>query len=206
MPDHFALLGEPRRPWIDPEQLKNKFLGLSSTVHPDRVHGGSEEEMRFANQHFAEVNAAYNCLRDPKDRLRHLLELELGTPPKYVERVPEGAMDLCFQVGQACRDADRFLETKAGPKSPMLQVQWVEQSLDWMEKLAELRGRVRTHRDQVLEEVRAMNVPWESAPEAGAVGRVSALPLERLEQLYRVLGYYSRWIEQIQARHVRLSF
>ena len=87
----------------------------------------------------------------------------------------------------------------------MLHVQWVEQSLDWMEKLAELQGRVRTQHDQVLEEVREMNGPWESAPEVGAVGRVSALPLERLEKLYRVLGYHSRWIEQVQARHVRLS-
>ena len=161
--------------------------------------------MRYANQRFVEVNAAYNCLRDPKDRLRHLLELEHGTPPKNVERVPQGAMELCFQVGQICRDADRFLATKADLNSPLLQVQWVEKSLDWMEKLAELRGTVQFQRDQVIEEVKSMNVPWESAPEVGAVGRVAALPLERLEQLYRVLGYYSRWIEQIQARHVRLS-
>ena len=157
--------------------------------------------MRFANQHFAEVNA-YNCLRNPKIDCAIELELE---PTQECRARARGAMELCFQVGQVCRDADCFLATKAELNSPILQVQLVERSLDWMERLTELQGRARIQRDQVLEEVRAMNVPWESAPEVGAVGRVSALPLERLEQLYRVLGYYSRWIEQIQARHVRLS-
>ena len=42
MTDHFATLGEPRRPWLDAEALKEKFHRLSGTVHPDRVHGADE--------------------------------------------------------------------------------------------------------------------------------------------------------------------
>jgi hypothetical protein len=37
MQDAFALLNEPRRPWLEAEALKQKFLALSSAVHPDRV-------------------------------------------------------------------------------------------------------------------------------------------------------------------------
>ena len=81
MTDYFALLGESRRPWIDPEELKAKFLALTAQVHPDRVHNASEAEKQAASRRSAEMNAAYNCLREAKTRLLHLLELERGTRP-----------------------------------------------------------------------------------------------------------------------------
>jgi hypothetical protein len=43
MTDCFDLLGEPRRPWLDAEALKSRFLLLSAEAHPDRVHGGTDE-------------------------------------------------------------------------------------------------------------------------------------------------------------------
>ena len=36
MTDCFALLGEPRCPWLDAEALKSRFLVLSAEAHPDR--------------------------------------------------------------------------------------------------------------------------------------------------------------------------
>ena len=48
MSDDFALLDEPRRPWIDAELLKSKFLRLSTAVHPDRFHAATEDEKRAA--------------------------------------------------------------------------------------------------------------------------------------------------------------
>src|ERR1700722_13850489 len=106
MNDNFALFNEPRRPWIDPDLLKEKFLALSAQFHPDRVHQSSEPERRAASERFAEINAAYNCLREPKDRLRHLLELELGRKPADIQRVPAEMMDSMFEVGQLCRQVD----------------------------------------------------------------------------------------------------
>ncbi len=32
-----------------------------------------------------------------------------------------------------------------------------------------------------------------------------ALPLDRLEQIYRLLGYFARWSEQLQERIFQLS-
>ena len=74
MNDCFALLNEPRRPWLDTESLKTKFFSLSAAFHPDRVHGGTQAEKSAAQQRYAELNAAYNRLRDPKERLLHFLE------------------------------------------------------------------------------------------------------------------------------------
>ena len=82
MTDYFALLDEPRRPWLEPEALKTKFLKLAAEIHPDRKHGAGKIEKAAANRSYAELNAAFNCLAEPKLRLLHLLELERGCETK----------------------------------------------------------------------------------------------------------------------------
>src|ERR1700721_1387663 len=88
MTDCFALFHETRRPWLDPEALKAKFLTLSGQTHPDRFHSAAAGEKEAAGRRFAELNAAYNCLREPRTRLQHLLELELGAKPAELQQIP----------------------------------------------------------------------------------------------------------------------
>ena len=53
--------------------------------------------------------------------------------------------------------------------------------------------------------MKGLNPVWEKAPGVGADTRRKALPLERLEQIYRIASYISRWNEQIQERLVSLA-
>lgn len=205
MTDAFALLSEPRRPWLDAEVLKARFLPLSAAVHPDRVHSASEAEKAAANTRYAELNAAYNTLREPRDRLLHLLELEAGGKPKDVQRIPPGTMDLFVEVGQTCRDTDEFLKQKSTSDSPMVKLRLMQEGLDWLDRLQALQGRVNAKRDELTAELRQMNGVWEAAPAIGIPDRVNALPLERLEQVYRAMSYVARWTEQIQERIVQLA-
>ena len=147
MTDYFALFNEPRRPWLDAEALKQKFLALSATVHPDRVHNLGEAERAAAQERYTELNAAYNCLREPKERLQHLLELELGALPKDIQRIPSELMDLSLEVGKACREADAFLAEKAKVTSPLLQVSFFERGQEFVDKLQALRQRVNALND-----------------------------------------------------------
>ncbi len=204
MTDHFSLLGEPRRPWLDPAALKPRFISLSSEVHPDRIHGASEADKRAATQRFAALNAAYNCLRDPRDRLLHLLDLELGERPKDVQRIPAGTMDLFVEVGQLCGDADAFLTERRKVTSPLLRVGLFEKGLAWADNLNHLQKKIDARREGLLAEMRSMDRAWESAPPVGAPDRARSLPLERLEQIYRILSYTTRWTEQIQERLVQV--
>src|SRR5437016_5918391 len=132
MTDYFALLNEPRRPWLEVDSLKSKFFEISAEVHPDRVHGASEAEKQDANQRYVELNAAYNCLREPKSRLQHLLELELGARPKDIQQIPSGTMELFMEVGQLCRAVDRFLAERAPVTSPVLKVELFERAQGWI--------------------------------------------------------------------------
>ena len=206
MTDYFALLNEPRLPWLDPDQLKAKFLARSAAVHPDRVHGAGVEERHEATRRYAELNSAYNCLREPKDRLLHLLELELGARPRDVQRIPPGTMDLFVEIGQLCRDVDGFLTEKAKAASPLVKVQHFEKAIEWTDKLDALQGRIDAKRDELAAELREMNPRFDAALPAGTPERRNALPLDRLEQIYRVLSYVARWTEQLQERVVQLSF
>lgn len=206
MTDNFALLNEPRRPWLDPDVLKEKFLPLSASVHPDRVHNATQTEKESANKRYAELNAAYNCLREPKERLLHLLELELGEKPKDIQRIPPGTMDLFVEVGQTCRDTDAFIAEKNKITSPLLKVQMFEKGMEWTDRLNALQQKINAKRDELFAELKTLNRVWETAPTPGSAERKAALPLERIEQIYRILSYVSRWTKQIQERVVQLSF
>ena len=205
MTDSFALLNEPRRPWLDAGALKQKFLPLSSAVHPDRFHSASEAEKQQATARYAELNAAYNTLREPRDRLLHLLELELGAKPSDIQRIPPGTMDLFVEVGQLCRDVDSFLAQRGNVTSPLLKVQMFERGMEWTDKLQALQQRINAKRDELTGELQQMNAVWESAPAVGSPERIAVLPLERLEQIYRVFSYIARWSEQVQERNVQLA-
>ncbi|MBI2949908.1 MAG: hypothetical protein HYY23_19930 [Verrucomicrobia bacterium] len=185
--------------------MKEKFLALTATAHPDRLHQASEEERSAANRRFAEINAAYHCLREPKERLLHLMEIESGTKPKEIERLPASAADLAFQVGQICRDVDVFLRERSEVTAPLLQIQYFEKALGWVDQLSALKESIQARSAQAADELKTMNALWESAPAMGRIERPAALPLDRLEQIYRALSYVSRWNDQIGARIVRLS-
>jgi len=206
MIDCFALLNEPRRPQIDLEALKAKFRALSTEAHPDRFHNESDSEKQVVNQRYLELNAAYGCLRQPQERLQHLLELERGAKLEELQQVPNGAMDLFVEIGQLCRDLDAFLRERARITSPLLKVQAFERAAEWMEKLKSLKQRISAQQDALIIELGSLNAVWLAAPPVGASNRRDALPLARLEQIYWGVSYLSRWSEQIQERLVQLSF
>lgn len=197
MTDHFALFNVPRCPWLDSDSLKEKFLVLSSEVHPDRVHSLGEAEKLAANRRYTELNTAYNCLREPRERLRHLLELELGRKPSDLTNVPDDLMELFFSVGKGLRESDAFLQEKGRASSPLLQVQLFERGQDWIEKLSAVRQTISARREPLVAELKALKTVW---------GADAPKPLDRLQDIWRLLSFYDRWLVQIQERVVQLSF
>ena len=197
MKDNFLLLTEPRRPWLDAESLKTKFFALSSEVHPDRVHNASESDKLAANQRYSELNAAYQCLREPRSRIRHLLELELGAKPSDLTNVPDDLMDLFFAVGKAFRDVDAFLAEKAKATSPLIQVQLFERGMNHVEQLNELSRKISPRRETLLEDLKSLDAVWRSGDSAQT---------DRLLNIWRLLSFYERWLAQIQERIAQLSF
>jgi DnaJ-domain-containing protein 1 len=195
--DHFALLAEPRRPWLDAEALKSKFHTLSAGVHPDRVHQAVPAEKLAAQQRYTELNAAYQCLREPRSRVRHLLELELGAKPSDLTNVPEDLMNLFFAVGKQLRETDTLLTEKAAATSPLLQVELFERAQTAIGPLQELQEQIAARRDLILAQLRALDARWEgTAPHL----------TDELLTIWRWLSFYDRWLGQLHERVAQLSF
>ncbi len=202
--DHFALLGEPRRPWLDVEMLKEKFHQLARECHPDRVHGSSNEAKDSANQRHTELNHAFTTLRETKERLAHLLELEGDTKPSVVQEIPASLMNLCMDVGALCQRVDSFLASTPASESPMLQAGRFAQSLEHQDAVQAMMNKLCTQLEAVDAELRELNHAWETAP--NDTMRAQSLPLKRIEELWRLVSYLTRWTAQLQERNVRLAF
>ncbi|MDB6022800.1 MAG: Co-chaperone Hsc20, partial [Pedosphaera sp.] len=74
---------------------------------------------------------------------------------------------------------------------------------EWVDRLNQARQKLDARRDELLLELKAMNPAWESI---SAKASRAELPLARLDEIYRLLGYLSRWSQQLQERIVQLSF
>lgn len=205
MTDCFALLDELRRPWLDVASLKAKFLARSAEVHPDRVHNAPEAERAAAQERYTALNAAFKTLREPKDRLQHLLELESGAKPGNIQSTPPELMDLFFEVGRLCRDVDFFLLENNRANSPLLKVKMFQRVMDWTSQINALQARLNAKRGELEAALSAMNEAWAAAPLEPETRR-AVLPLARLEQLFRTFSFLSRWTAQLQDRLVQLAF
>jgi len=203
--DPFTLFGHPRRPWIDPDTLKGTFLRLSAATHPDRFHEAPPTELEEATRRYTALNAAYQCLREPRDRLLQLIELETGSKPKAVQRIPPGTMELFAAIGLACRETDEFVAKRSTVTSPLVKVQMFEESHARSDHLLEMQRTVAAKEADLLMELRAMNPVWEACDSLAPEARLQSLPLERLEQLYRLFSYAARWNEQLRERIAQLA-
>ena len=205
MADYFELLGQPRRPWLDPELLKSAFLSLSEKLHPDRIHQSSVEEKQRAQERYAQLNSAYQCLLQPRDRLQHLLELETGAKPSAIQNALPAFMNLFLEIGGLCQAADKLIEEKHATASPLLRVSLFERGQQLAERIQALQEKLRTLSATHETALREMNPAWETAPPVGDPSRAAALPLAELEENYRAFSYLSRWSAQLQERFVELA-
>ena len=194
--DYFALLDEPRKPWIDTGLLKDKFMEMSARYHPDKFPQATPEERERISARYAELNTAYQCLSHTRDRLLHLIELETGKPPSDVQRIPPGTSDLFMQIGQTCAQAAAFLEKQPQTDSPILKAKRFVEQMEWTDKLTDFQNQLQGISDKLEEELKRMNTDMENG---------APLPLERLEEIYRSASYINRWTDQIREKIVQLA-
>ena len=73
---HFELFGLPPVFSLDQEMLDKAYRDIQSQVHPDRFARAGDAERRASLQWTTRVNEAFQTLKNPVSRARHLLELQ----------------------------------------------------------------------------------------------------------------------------------
>ena len=74
-PCYFALFGLSPSFELDLEDVGARYREQARAIHPDRFAGASEREQRQALERSATLNDAYQTLKHPTRRARHLLAL-----------------------------------------------------------------------------------------------------------------------------------
>ena len=185
MTDYFALLQQPRKPWLDPDQLKQRYQELTLTEHPD------QKRTNESSFDFATVNEAYRFLKDPKLRLQHLLRLE-GHDPNASQSIPEELLDLFSRIGNFVQSTDRLLERSTAALNALAKSLIQSEILTSRREAEEILEKIRWLYAEAEEETRHLNDSWADAPQA-------------MGQLYGRFAYLTRWIEQVEERKFQLS-
>ena len=73
--DYFELFGLPTAFDLDPNDLSARYRQLQRQFHPDRFASAPAAERRLSVQMTAQINAAFQTLKDPVARARYLLGL-----------------------------------------------------------------------------------------------------------------------------------
>jgi len=94
--NHFVLFDLPVSFEVDKQHLADTYRQLQSEYHPDRFATESDEKRRFAQQTAAQINEAYQTLKQPLARGRYLLAIK-GTP---IDDAQNPNMDTSFLMHQ----------------------------------------------------------------------------------------------------------
>lgn len=127
-PDAFAIFSIPRKAALDSAQLQATYAALSRAAHPD--HGGSEESA-------AAVNAAYEMLRFPEKRLKHLIEIAAPEGAKAWRTVPldESMMSVFMELGSALDASAKLMERRSKATSALAKALLANEELVLRERL-----------------------------------------------------------------------
>jgi hypothetical protein len=189
MIDYFSLLQQPRRPWLNAEQLKDKYIQLTMSMHPDRQTSPLPEQNSTPD--FANINNAFRVLVDPKSRLQHLLKLE-GIVTNS-DPVPETLGDVFLETGTLLQEIDLLISrTTANTLSKALRQPEI---LEAKKLAADLLDKLQGIYNSALEELQKLDQLWTSTHQIAT----------ELTALSAKLAYLTRWIAQLEERQFQLS-
>ncbi len=188
MDDCFAILGLPRTAALDEETLHRAYVESSKTAHPD--HGGSDAQAAL-------TNAAYETLRAPERRLKHLLELAAPEDAKAWRTVPmdDRMMGLFSKLGKALEVSGKFLERKAKAQSALAKALLTNEEMREREVLEGIGFEIEEMRGVMESRLPALDA---AVPEAGTdTWKEVALMQARF-------AYLARWQTQVRERLLAL--
>ncbi len=171
-PDCFQILEIPRQPWVDENQLKEHFHRLAAIHHPDAPGGNTSV--------FAELNTAWQTLRNPAGCLRHYLALEHPASLTIAERTPQELGDLFMEIADARQSAQSLIARRSS--APTLARALMES-----ERIA-LRSRFDGLTAQITARIATSH----------AAIRTHAQPAETLAKILATLSFLEKWAGQLE--------
>jgi curved DNA-binding protein CbpA len=194
MIDYFALLDQPRAPWLDADELKETYHQKTLQTHPD-VHARSPGSTA-TDTTFASLNEAYQVLQDPKRRLHHLLSLEGSAPSSADQAIPMQLQDLFPKIGELTQRANLLTEKIRSTSNALSRSLLKPQVLEVQKEARDVRQTIQSVTDASMDQLRQINDAW---------GKNPAEQIEALANLYFAFAYLTRWSKQLDEMTFQLS-
>ena len=179
-------------PFLDAEVLKQNYLRLSSSAHPDRKKQGADVLELDASL----INEAFNQLSRMPTRLRHLLLLLTAEVPESLKQIPEAVGDRFMEVGEVLRQADALLREKPGEDaSELSKVLFLKKSLPIKGQMEKLQGLLHQDESALMERLSVYESSWDE--------HVHAVPGEWIDSLtliYHEWTFLDKWRQQLGTR------
>ena len=188
MTDHFAVFDLPHRPWLNPDLLKERFHQLAGEHHPDTAGGDTAA--------FSKINTAYQILRDPAVRLRHLLQLEFAAEQGDQPAIPEGLAERFMQVATLQREIDVFIHQESSAQNALTRSLLAGERFAMEHDAEKLVSELETDRQRLDELLRVEDSLWAQRDYQTA---------ERLACLQQEFAYLGKWIGQLRERLLKLQ-
>lgn len=114
--DHFELFGISRQFDLDVTALSTQFRELQRQFHPDKFATSSERDRLMAVQKAAQINDAFQVLKQPISRAEYLLSLK-GVDIRNEQNTMQDPMFLMEQM--ELREALEEIESSSDPESEL---------------------------------------------------------------------------------------
>ncbi len=188
--DAYQTLSLPRSAALVEETLHKAYAEKSRAAHPD--HGGSDEQA-------AAVNAAYEMLKAPEKRLKHLLEIAAPEDAKAWRTVPmdDGMMALFSQLGKALDASGRFLEKKGKAQSALAKALLANEEMQQREVLEGIGFELENRRGE-------MEARLPGLDETLSEGSAGTGTWKELALMQARFAYLARWQAQVRERLLAL--
>ncbi len=164
--DHFGLLGIERWFQIDERALKQRYLALARSTHPDAFGGASDRLRELSVRLSAQVNEAYRVLRDPVLRAGYLLELAGGPSAAADRTVPPELLGSVMLIREELEEAKSAGDTVT---------------------IGRIRDDVRAERAATLDQIASL---------ADAIDTVGPEQQQRIRALINSMKYYDNLLTE----------
>ncbi len=187
--DAFERLGVARAAALDAEALKAAYLEKNREAHPDRAEGDAVLS--------AELNAAYETLREPESRLKHLLELEHAGAGAAWGTVPmeEALMAVFARLGPLLQKTEAFAKKRDAAASALGRALLAGEQMALQEELETVLVEIEQRREDLEAELAGVDALRAAGADAAA---------EKMRTLRAKFAYLGKWRGQAREALARL--
>lgn len=176
--DSFAQLRVCRRPYLAEDVVRDAFHRLAAEHHPDKTGGDSAP--------FAQLTAAFEVLRNPVTRLKHLIDLENLASSGVQPGVPPDLVELFPAVAQSRQQIAAAIERRRSAPNALARSLAMVDTASARRSAEQLNQQLEALYSAAIDKLREIDTDW-PGPAARA-----GLPL-----LHARLAFLAKWRDQL---------